>query len=118
MVPSNGQIRTRTISDLCVHLNYHVSARWFHQITRPEIAKKENVPGAVQIPATPLSPPTLHLRSSDVTLVTGLLFGGIRVQVLASSTLWDVLASKNEMVEKGKWLETGEVKPYPLTHIS
>jgi hypothetical protein len=67
-----------------------------------DLANRSSIPGAVQIPATPLLPPTLGLISSDMTLVTGLLPGGTQVQVFNSSTLQELSFSKEELNELGR----------------
>jgi hypothetical protein len=67
-----------------------------------DLANRQSIPGAVQIPATSLLPPIFHLIASYVTLVTGLLQGGTRVQVFDSSTLQELPFSKEELNELGR----------------
>jgi hypothetical protein len=62
-------------------------AKIIYQIQDMDLVESWSVRRAVYIPVTPLAPPTLYLISSDVTLVKGLLFEGIRTHVEASSTL-------------------------------
>jgi len=62
-------------------------AKIIYQIQDMELVESWSVRRAVYIQVTPLVPPTLYLISSDVTLVKGLLFEGIRTHVEASSTL-------------------------------
>jgi len=44
------------------------------------------IPATVQSPGTPFDPPTLQRMSFELTLVTGLLLGGVRIHVPPLST--------------------------------
>lgn len=86
VISSEGQVRARSVTGLCVHLNCDVLTSYKMIRDWKKRVESRNIPVTGQIVLTGFVP-ALHTISAVETLVTGLLLRGRRAQVDASSTL-------------------------------
>lgn len=89
MVAANCLLGAGALAGLGVHFDCQGLAGW-NVLSLPclllGMGEMQCIPATVQSPGTPFEPPTLQRMSFELTLVTGLLLGGVRIHVPPLST--------------------------------